>query len=218
MAARMSPDAFKKLDAGYARLRSAAHELMQGLEARDMAAIEIAATKVEQKLMALDRLTATEFPPEYRSGSSPRRKMLPQERLREDIRELVGAIRDGAVEGLILGVDRVRHGLEGFLYVPEGQEEDEVHMKVVVVMDCVVRKDYVAEGLLENAPGFIDYALGKELQGTDSPYRLGNATLYVDIHDFDLDRAEGAGAFAATEKDKWLLAPIPLKEAGREVG
>ena len=217
MAERMSPDAFRKLDAGYVWLWSAGNELMRGLEARDQAAVAIAATKVEQKLEALDRLTAVEFPPQYRSGSSPRRRMLPQERLREDIRELVGAIRDGAVEGVILGTGRVRDGLEGF-YVPEGQEEEEVHMKVVVVMDCVVRKDYGAEGLMENAPTFIDYALGKELQGTDSPYRLGNASLYVDIHDFDLDRAEGLGAFAATEKDKWLMAPHPLKEAEVEVG
>lgn len=183
----------------HARLREAAWQLLASLEARDRNKIKADTDLVEKRLNSLENLEQHKaFAAYYKGGV---KSGLPQEVLRWDIRDLVLAIRRGDAEGLILGVDKVKEGL--FMETKTKMEvtEDEVMLKVIVVMDCKVRKDFGLAGLLENAPSFIDYKLGGNATGQGSPYQFGDATLYVDIEDFEKDKEEGVGVFA--EGESW---------------
>ena len=207
MSSVIDDKAFSALDLRQADLRAAAANWLEALAGRNEAAIKVATALVKERLQLLDATAERRLPARYQAGR--KRGMLPQEELREDIRDLLESIEGGNVEGVILGMDRVRDGLENFKpMAPDA--EDEIALKVVVVLDCKVKKGFGIDGLIENAPTYIDYALGQHTERPDSPYRLGNSTVYVDINDFEKDRAEALGPFDPAEAAEWIEAPQSL--------
>jgi hypothetical protein len=221
----MNKDTFKELDSAYKDLWEAGSQLLEGLDAREASLVKDGVAHIKVRLEEIQDLVNKKLPKQYRHLTSSGRTLLPQERLREDLRDLVGAIEGGDATGVIVGVDRLRAGLKQFGVITKfgviaqkaAEDEEEIHLKVIVVMDCRVKKSFGIEGLMENAPTYIDYAVGKDLKGTASPYRLEGASLYVDINDFEMERAEGIGPFAPSEKDKWMVAPQTVSSDVREV-
>ena len=86
------------------------------------------------------------------------------------------------------------------------------HLKVIAVLDCEVAPDFGLDGLFENAPSFIEYAICGDATGKNPPYRFSNVAFYTDIKDLDLDRAQSLDHFAPAQSALWIDDPRPAPE------